>query len=476
MQKQRVPFEGVYDIFAIRIIIDCPVEEEKRLCWTAYSVVTDYYTPNPNRMRDWISIPKSNGYESLHTTVSAEGRWVEVQIRTERMDAVAERGIAAHWRYKGVGQGARTSEQWLGRLRELLEDTTHSLAQRFDAKPASGEIFVFTPNGDLRKLPEGATLLDFAFDIHTNLGATCSGGKVNNRAVSIREVLHNGDIVEILTQKNQTPKADWLSVVVTSKARNKIKSYLREEQAKHARMGREELERKLKNWKFPLSIDEAVAYLAKYFKVRTGTEVYGLISTQKVELASIKEILSRHLSGAAEEERRAAAAEVERAKAAARETAPARSSDALIIDDDISKIQYKLARCCNPIKGDEVFGFITIGAGITIHRTDCPNARRMRERYPHRVIDARWRSTAEGAFRVSIRIVAADMTGMANHITEVISRDLRLNIRSMNFSAASGGSVEGVVSVEVPGTAAVDTLIHSIMRIRGVQRAYRINN
>ena len=476
MQKQRVPFEGVYDIFAIRIIIDCPVEEEKRLCWTAYSVVTDYYTPNPNRMRDWISIPKSNGYESLHTTVSAEGRWVEVQIRTERMDAVAERGIAAHWRYKGVGQGARTSEQWLGRLRELLEDTTHSLAQRFDAKPASGEIFVFTPNGDLRKLPEGATLLDFAFDIHTNLGATCSGGKVNNRAVSIREVLRNGDIVEILTQKNQTPKADWLSVVVTSKARNKIKSYLREEQAKHARMGREELERKLKNWKFPLSIDEAVAYLAKYFKVRTGTEVYGLISTQKVELASIKEILSRHLSGAAEEERRAAAAEVERAKAAARETAPARSSDALIIDDDISKIQYKLARCCNPIKGDEVFGFITIGAGITIHRTDCPNARRMRERYPHRVIDARWRSTAEGAFRVSIRIVAADMTGMANHITEVISRDLRLNIRSMNFSAASGGSVEGVVSVEVPGTAAVDTLIHSIMRIRGVQRAYRINN
>ena len=476
MQKQRVPFEGVYDIFAIRIIIDCPVEEEKRLCWTAYSVVTDYYTPNPNRMRDWISIPKSNGYESLHPTVSAEGRWVEVQIRTERMDAVAERGIAAHWRYKGVGQGARTSEQWLGRLRELLEDTPHSLAQRFDAKPASGEIFVFTPNGDLRKLPEGATLLDFAFDIHTNLGATCSGGKVNNRAVSIREVLHNGDIVEILTQKNQTPKADWLSVVVTSKARNKIKSYLREEQAKHARMGREELERKLKNWKFPLSIDEAVAYLAKYFKVRTGTEVYGLISTQKVELASIKEILSRHLSGAAEEERRAAAAEVERAKAAARETAPARSSDALIIDDDISKIQYKLARCCNPIKGDEVFGFITIGAGITIHRTDCPNARRMRERYPHRVIDARWRSTAEGAFRVSIRIVAADMTGMANHITEVISRDLRLNIRSMNFSAASGGSVEGVVSIEVPGTAAVDTLIHSIMRIRGVQRAYRINN
>ena len=239
MHKQNVPFEGVYDIFAIRIIIDCDKEQEKQQCWTAYSIVTDFYTPNPNRMRDWISIPKSNGYESLHTTVSAGGRWVEVQIRTERMDAVAERGIAAHWRYKGVNQGAQTSEMWLGRLRELLEDTTHSLAQRFDAKPASGEIFVFTPNGDLRKLPEGASLLDFAFDIHTSLGSTCVGGKVNNRTVSIREQLHNGDIVEILTQKNQTPKSDWLNFVVTSKARNKIKSYLREEQAKHTRMGRE---------------------------------------------------------------------------------------------------------------------------------------------------------------------------------------------------------------------------------------------
>ncbi|MDE7004928.1 MAG: HD domain-containing protein, partial [Alistipes sp.] len=309
MHKQHVPFEGVYDIFALRIIIDCPREEEKQQCWTAYSVVTDFYTPNPKRMRDWISIPKSNGYESLHTTVSAEGRWVEVQIRTERMDAVAERGIAAHWRYKGVNQGAQTSEMWLSRLRELMEDTPHSLAKRFDAKPASGEIFVFTPNGDLRKLPEGATLLDFAFDIHTSLGATCVSGKVNNRAASIRDVLHNGDIVEIQTRKDQTPKADWLSVVVTSKARNKIKSFLREEQAKHTRMGREELERKLKNWKLGLSIDEAVAYLGKYFKLRLGTEVYALIATQNVDFGSIKENLARHVSGQAEADRRAAAAE-----------------------------------------------------------------------------------------------------------------------------------------------------------------------
>ena len=478
MRKQHVPFEGVYDIFALRIIIDCPPEQEKPLCWMVYSHVTDFYTPNPSRMRDWISIPKSNGYESLHATVSAEGRWVEVQIRTERMDAVAERGIAAHWRYKGVGQSGQTSEMWLGRLRELLEDTTHSLAQRFDAKPATGEIFVFTPNGDLRKLPEGASILDFAFDIHTSLGCSCVGGKINQRAVSIRETLHNGDIVEILTQKNQTPKADWLNYVTTSKARNKIKSILREEQAKHTRMGREELERKLKNWKLAISIDEAIAYLAKYFKVRLGTEVYALIATQKIDFGSIKELLTRHLSGEAEEERRAAAAELERqknAQAAQRDTAPATSQDALIIDDDISKIQYKLAKCCNPIKGDEVFGFITINAGITIHRTDCPNARRMHENYPYRIIEAHWRKSAEGAFRVTLRIVAADTTGMANHITEVISRDLKLNIRSLAFEQAGGGTLRGTVAVEVPGAQIVDTLIHSILHIRGVQKAYRIN-
>ena len=470
MKKQKCPFEGVYDLFAIRIIIDCPQEAEKQLCWTAYSVVTDFYTPNPKRMRDWISIPKSNGYESLHTTVSAEGRWVEVQIRTERMDAVAERGIAAHWRYKGVNQGAQTSEMWLGHLRELIEDTTHSLAQRFDAKPASGEIFVFTPNGDLRKLPEGATLLDFAFDIHTSLGSTCVGGRVNGRAVPIREQLRNGDIVEILTQKNQTPKSDWLNFVVTSKARNKIKSYLREEQAKHTRMGREELERKLKNWKFAITIDEAVGYLCKYYKLKAGTELYGLIATEKIDLATVKEILTRWQSGEADEERRAAAAAAEQAKLQNAAARPAHSADALVIDDNINQIEYKLAKCCNPIKGDDIFGFVTISSGITIHRTDCPNARRMRENYPYRVIDARWRQSAEGAFRVG----AADTTGMANHITETVIRDLKLNIRSMNL-ASRGGLLTGTVDVEVPATSVVDTLVHAILRIKGVQKAFRTN-
>ena len=475
MHKQHVPFEGVYDIFALRIILDCPPEEEKTQCWAVYSIVTDYYIPNTERLRDWISIPKSNGYESLHTTVSAGGgRWVEIQIRTERMDAVAERGIAAHWRYKGVNQGALTSEMWLGRLRELMENTPHALAQRFDSRPSSGEIFVFTPNGDLRKLPEGATVLDFAFDIHSNLGCSCSGGKINGRAVPIKETLHNGDIVEILTQKNQTPKADWLSAVKTAKARSKIKAFIREEQAKSARLGREELERKLKNWKFGLTIDEAVGYLCKYYKLKAGTELYGLIATEKIDLSTVKEILTRWQSGEADEERRAAAAAAEQAKLQNAAARPAHSTDALVIDDNINQIEYKLAKCCNPIKGDDIFGFVTISSGITIHRTDCPNARRMRENYPYRVIDARWRQTAEGAFRVTIRIVAADTTVMANHITETVIRDLKLNIRSMNL-ASRGGLLTGTVDVEVPATSVVDTLVHAILRIKGVQKAFRTN-
>ena len=476
MRKQHVPFEGVYDIFAIRIIIDCAKEVEKPLCWMVYSIVSDIYTPNTERMRDWITIPKSNGYESLHTTVAAGGgRWVEIQIRTERMNDVAERGIAAHWRYKGVKQDAQTSEQWLTHLRELMEDTTHSLAQRFDAKPASGEIFVFTPNGDIRKLPEGATLLDFAFDIHTSLGSTCSGGKVNGRAVPIREVLHNGDIAEIFTQKNQTPKSDWLNFVVTSKAKNKIKSFIREEQAKNAKIGREELERKLKNWKMTCPIDEAVAYLVKHYKLRTGTQLYEAVATERYDMATIKEILSRWLSGEADEARRAsvAEAEAERQRRMSQQREPS-SGDALVIDEKINNIEYKLAKCCNPIKGDDIFGFVTISSGITIHRNDCPNAQRLRETYPYRIMEARWRANADGSFRASVAIVAQDSAGLANRITEVISHDLKLNMRTMSFSSRSDGSVIGTVSVEVSGAGIVDMLIHALMRIKGVQRAYRV--
>ena len=477
MRKQNVPFEGVYDIFALRIIIDCPQQLEKAQCWLAYSIVSDFYTPNTDRMRDWISIPKSNGYESLHTTVAAgDGKWVEIQIRTERMDNVAELGIAAHWRYKGVNQGGQTSEQWLQRLRELMSETKEDIAERFDARPALGEIFVFTPNGDIRKLPEGATVLDFAFDIHSNLGCTCAGGKVNGRAVPIRETLHNGDIVEIITQKNQQPKSDWLNFVVTSKAKSKIKSVMREEQTKSANLGREELERKLKNWKIAKSIDEVVAYLCKYYKQRTGTALYELIATQKVDLAVVKEVLSKWLSGEADEERRLAEAEAEARRRTTQSAERKPSNDALIIDESINNIVYKLAKCCNPIKGDDIFGFVTINTGITIHRTDCPNAKRMREQYPYRIMEAKWRESAQGAFRVTIAITAQDSSGLVNKITEVVSHDMKLNIRTINISSRGDGTGAGTISVEVPSVGVVDTLIHAILRIKGVQRAYRVKN
>jgi GTP pyrophosphokinase len=430
-------------------------------------------------MRDWITIPKSNGYESLHTTVSAgDGKWVEIQIRTERMDDVAELGIAAHWRYKGVNQGAQTSEQWLQRLRELMDETKEDIAERFDAKPASGEIFVFTPNGDIRKLPEGATVLDFAFDIHTNLGSTCSGGRVNGRAVPIREQLKNGDIVEIMSQKNQQPKADWLNFVVTTKARQRIKAFIREEQAKNAKLGREELERKLKNWKLDIAIDEAVGYLCKYYKVRRGNELYTLIADQKVDIGAVKNILVQWLSGEADEARRQAAAEVEERKARLREereTDAPRRTDALIIDERINNIEYKLGRCCNPIKGDDIFGFVTINSGITIHRSDCPNARRMRERYPYRVMEARWRDDAVGAFRVTVAITAADIPGLATTIMDTATKELKLAVRGINYNPKGDGMATAQLTVEVPSSSIVDMLLHSLRRIKGIKNVYRIN-
>ena len=469
MKRMRIGFDEVYDLFAIRIIIDCPREQEKAQCWSIYSIVTDFYTPNPDRMRDWISIPKSNGYESLHTTVVTDtGRWVEIQIRSERMDEIAERGVAAHWRYKGVKGGGLGTEQWFSKLREIMETTqTQSLAEKFDAKLSSGEVFVFTPNGDLRKLSEGATVLDFAFDIHSGLGMTCVGGKVNHRNVSLREVLHNGDIVEILTSKQQKPKADWLNIVTTAKARSRIKAYMREQQAQAASLGREELERKIKNWKLSVTMDDAVMVLCKYYKLKTGTELYGQIAQQKIVLADIKEVLTRYLSDSLDER---PVREVPVTKVSVE------SDDALIIDESLSNIEYKLAKCCNPIFGDEIFGFTTVSGGITIHRQDCPNAQRLKERYPYRVLPARWQAEgAKGAFRAAIRIQADDLTGLVNKIAEVINRDLKINIRSMSLNS-SGGTLSGLINIEVTSTQVVDAVIYSLMRIKGVQKVFRVNN
>ncbi len=475
MRRQGIPFEEVFDLFAIRIIIDCPPELEKQSCWNVYSVVTDFYIPNPERMRDWISIPKSNGYESLHTTVvTRDGRWVEIQIRTERMDEVAERGIAAHWRYKGVEQGAAGQEEWLARLRELMEETDRShLATRLNTKLSSSEVFVFTPKGDLRKLPEGATVLDFAFNIHSDIGSKCIGARIGERVVPIKEQLKNGDIVNILTSKNQKPKSDWLSIAVTTKARNRIKVFLREEEAKLARLGREELERKLKNWKLPITMDEAVATLCKYYKVRTGLDLYGRIATEKIDMGEVKESLTRHVSGELFEQK-APAPRNTPANQKEQEGRPS-SIETLIIGDAIKGLDYKMAGCCNPIFGDEVFGFTTINSGITIHREDCPNAPRLKELYPYRVISARWRSNApQGAYVASVRVVAEDSTGMINKITEVITGELKINIRSMSISPARDGRISGLINIEVPSTNLVDMVAFRLLKIKGVEKAYRI--
>ena len=470
MKRMHIGFDEVYDLFAIRIILDCPREQEKACCWAIYSIVTDFYTPNPDRMRDWISIPKSNGYESLHTTVvTPDGRWVEIQIRTERMDEIAERGVAAHWRYKGVKNDGLGTEEWFSRIRELIEATENQpRADKFNIKLSSGEIFVFTPNGDLRKLNEEATVLDFAFDIHSNLGATCVGGKVNHRNVSFKEQLKNGDIVEILTSKTQKPKADWLNIVTTSKARNKIKAYLREEQAKAASLGREELERKLKNWKLPVAMDDAVTMLCKYYKFKTGTELYGQIAQQRIVIGEVKDVLTRLLDNETPDE-------VRQVKTVATKST-SDADDALIIDESLSNIEYKLAKCCNPIYGDDIFAFTTINNGITIHRHDCPNAMRLKERYPYRVLPARWqKEAAHGSFRATVRIQADDVPGLVNKITEVINSELKINIRSMSLNSA-GGVLSGLINIEVTSTQVVETVVYKLMKIKGMQKVFRVNN
>ena len=470
MKRQKVAFEDVYDIFALRIIIDCPQEYEKMQCWTVFSVVTDFYTPNPDRMRDWISIPRSNGYESLHTTVvGRSGQWVEVQIRSEHMDAVAERGVAAHWRYKGVGGGPVSTEVWLDRLRNIVESSApvDSLSEGFNIAMSTNEVFVFTPNGDLRKLPEGATVLDFAFDIHTSLGARCTGARVNGRNVPIREKLKSGDVVEILSSKTQKAKAAWLAFVVTSKARNKIKQLLREEQAASATLVREELERKLKNWKLNISIEEAVNQLVKHYKVKTGMEIYSMIAAQKITMADVKDFLTRYIEGTLP-----AAQTRPRKENSGKD---AREDEALVIDETLRQVEYRLAKCCNPIFGDDIFGFVTINTGITIHRSDCPNAARLKEQYPYRILGARWKSSAgSGVFRATISVRGEDVEGLAMKVTDAISRDMKINIRSMSFNRGQG-VMEGTLSIEVSSSQAVDMVLHNVKKIKGITRVYRIN-
>jgi len=471
MKKQGVEFDEVYDLFAIRIIIDTKPENEKADCWRAYSIVTDLYQPNPSRLRDWISVPKSNGYESLHTTViGPRGKWVEVQIRTTRMDEIAEKGLAAHFKYKGI-RGEGGLDTWLSKMREILESPEKEESMFLDQVRSglyTDEVFVFTPKGDLRQLPAGATLLDFAFDIHTAVGSTCVGGKVNGRNVTIRYQLQNGDHVDIIRSKNQKPKQDWLSFVVTNKARTKIRQALNEEKARAAAEGKEMLMRRLKNWKIPYG-DQVIQKLINHYNFKTAQDLYYLIDTGKIELLEIKDILLGSDSQAPAQ----VAVPQQPAGKETKEVQEVQYSDYLVIEDKVEGLDYRLAKCCNPVFGDNIFGFVTISEGIKIHRKGCPNAHNMMSRYPYRVISAKWTKTKTSpSFIASVKITGVEEIGIVNRIADVLAAN-NVAIRSFNYNMEDG-MFEGILSVMVPNNDILYGVLRKMLAIKGVLKASRL--
>ncbi|MDR3227627.1 MAG: RelA/SpoT family protein [Prevotellaceae bacterium] len=467
MQAQQVNFEGVYDVFAIRIILDSEFENEKSDCWAVYSIVANIYEPDTKRLRDWVSRPKATGYESLHTTVStADGKFVEVQIRTRRMDEIAEKGAAAHWKYKGVKQ-IQSTQDWLETVRELLEKSQIESTENI-GKITETEIFVFTPNGDLRRLSKGATVLDFAFDIHTNIGAHCTGARVNGKNTTIREHLNTGDTVEVTTSKNQTPKADWLNFVVSSKAKSRIRAKLHEEEAKVARLGKEIMERRLKNWKLS-TFEEAVTALTKYYKLKQGTDFYAMLGSEKINFSEVKDALQKLYS---EPEKKTV--EIVETKQPQKNKSTSYNSDYLIIDERLRGLSYHLAKCCNPIKGDDIFGFVTVNSGITIHSITCQNAARLLDQYPYRVLKAKWREGDEGSFIATIKLVGNDEIGILNRITETLQK-INVDIRSVNVSSQKGGDFEGKIRVSVSSAKFLDHILHRLQQIKGILKVQRIN-
>jgi len=468
MKKQGVEFEEVFDLFAVRIILDSDVETEKSDCWRAYSVVTDLYQPNPSRLRDWISVPKSNGYESLHTTViGPRGKWVEVQIRSVRMDEIAEKGLAAHFKYKGI-KGEGGLDTWLTKMREILESPEKDDGAFFDQVRSglyTDEIFVFTPKGDLRQLPAGATVLDFAFDIHTAVGASCVGGKVNGKNVTIRHILQNGDHVDIIRSKNQKPKRDWLSFVVTNKAKAKIKQVLNEEKATSAAEGKEILMRRLKNWKIPFG-DTIIQQLISHYNLKTAQDLYFQINTGKLELLDLKEILQ---NGTPSEP---ALPVLLPAEKEVKESKDTQFSDFLLIEDRIEGLDYRLAKCCNPVFGDSIFGFVTISEGIKIHRRGCPNAHNLMARYPYRVLTAQWTKTkGSPSFIASVKITGVEDIGIVNKIADIIAK-YNVSVRTFNYSM-NDGLFEGVLNIFVPNNDVLYGIIKKIHSIKGVLKAIR---
>ncbi len=474
MKKQQCDFEGVYDLFAIRVILDSPPDKEKMHCWQVYSIVTDMYQPNPKRLRDWLSVPKSNGYESLHITVlGPEQKWVEVQIRTERMDEVAERGVAAHWRYKGV-KGEGGLDEWLTNVRKMLEtsDGVEAMDQ-FKMDLYEDEVFVFTPKGDLYKFPKGSTVLDFAYHIHSKIGNTCTGARVNNRAVTIRQQLHSGDQIEIITSANQKPRQEWLNIVKTSRAKSKIRLALKETQVKEGLFAKEMLERKFKNRKLEME-DSIMQHLIKKLGFKEVSDFYRQIAEGQIDVNTVidKYVELQHGEQPVTGNNMAqtAAHFVLDNNRAGNETA---KTDVLIIDRNVKGVDYQLARCCQPIYGDKVFGFVTVNGGIKIHREDCPNAPEMHRRFGYRIIDAAWSGKGASQYCITLRVIGNDDIGIVNNLTNIISRDEKLVLRGINIDAHDG-LFSGNLTVMIDDTARLETLMKKLSNVKGVKQVERI--
>ena len=468
MRAQNVPFEEVYDLLAARVIIRCALKDEQECCWSVYSAITNLFEPMPERLRDWITKPKASGYESLHTTVKYDDKmWFEVQIRTTRMDDIAETGQAAHYLYKGEKE---TSEEWLLNVREVLENPgLVSFENSYRKLYKSDKIFIFTPEGDLKQLPVGSTVLDFAYEVHTRVGETCNGARVNGKMVPIRHELKNGDKVEIITSKRQSPHADWLNMVVTDKAKNKIRRYLKEEELKESEMGKGLLHRRLKNWKFPNN-ESVIEMLVKEFKLENSLQLYHQISTEKIELADVKRFLTTKFGESAERLEKTVPEQIGmKNKELATE-----GEESLSIGEDIDNVTYKLAKCCNPIPGDHVFGFVTTDGTISIHRIDCPNAKSMQQRYGYRIIRVKWNGM-ESNSQASIRITGRDVLGLVGKITKIISDDLEVNMKNIVFNTDKEGFFEGKIVLQIADLTALELVMNRIKAIEGIKDVVRID-
>ncbi len=475
MKKQKCGFNGIYDLFAIRIILDSPLEQEKMQCWQTYSIITDMYQPNPKRLRDWLSVPKSNGYESLHITVlGPQNKWVEVQIRTERMDSIAENGVAAHWRYKGVKSEGSGLDSWLADIRQALESGDDmEMMDQFKMDLSEDEVYVFTPKGDLYKLPSGATVLDFAYYIHSAIGGRCVGARINNKNVPIRERLHSGDQVEILTQANQTPKPDWLNIVKTSRAKSKLRLALKDSQMKEISFAKELLERRLKNRKIEFE-ESVVSHLIKKLGYKQVSDFYMDIAHDHLDITSVieKYVEVRNFDLGLNAPAATRSAE-EFTFDNPNELIAKGNDDVLVIDKNLKGIDYSLAKCCNPIYGDDIFGFVTVSGGIKVHRTNCPNADELRRRFGYRIVKARWSGKGQSQYSIVLRVIGNDDLGIVNNITSIISKEEKIIMRSINIDSHDG-LFSGNIAISVEDTSKLELLVKKLRTVKGVKQVVRL--